>query len=344
MWNLRHVSVSTTTDYGNDARRPAPVVSATHATHTRRPHTVLRKTLLLLALLTVLPIACAAYTLTAPSVSFLHRFSAMGSQQCPQRTDDCDGDGGMPIGPSHGVDTGLPAPAAPPCEEICERIQRTYHDKRTQALLVALAQTPTGQGAVAYLLTMSDRLGEGFITWRDMGKDGNAGENNAGGYIQLNSAMLTRRDLGPYFLAGTLVHELVESYFDIGEGIRGMGTRHADYVAQWFAGKFARELHALRYYDAQDPFYAPSENSAYGLSYSVWLNDTEDGQLYENSPENCDLHAVDRKGRAWPPSDWWAEQGGYWFLGQGTDVTPVPNTLGLSTAMLVADDLGASVS
>ena len=73
---------------------------------------------------------------------------------------------------------------------------------------------------------------------------GNAGENNTGGYITLNTAMLTRRDLGPYFLSGTLVHEAVESYFDIAAGIRDMGTRHADYVAQWFTGRFEQELHA----------------------------------------------------------------------------------------------------
>jgi hypothetical protein len=134
------------------------------------------------------------------------------------------------------------------------------------------------------------------------------------------------------------VHESVESYFDVGEGIRGMGTRHADYVAQWFNGKFARELHAIPYYHAQDPF---SDNSAYGLSYDAWLNDTEDGRRYQSNPENCDLQAIDCKGRAWPPSDWWAEQGGFWFLGQGTDVTPVPNPLTLSPVMLVASNLGA---
>jgi len=187
---------------------------------------------------------------------------------------------------------------------------------------------------------MGARLGDGFITWRDLGADGHAGENNAGGFIQLNSPLLTRSDAGPIFLAGTLVHESVESYFDVGEGIRGMGTRHADYVAQWFNGKFARELHAIPYYHAQDPF---SDNSAYGLSYDAWLNDTEDGRRYQSNPENCDLQAIDRKGRAWPPSDWWAEQGGFWFLGQGTDVTPVPNPLTLSPVMLVASNLGELV-
>jgi hypothetical protein len=297
-------------------------------------------TLVILALVTLLPLACALYTITAPSVSLLQRFSAMESQQCSQEADSCDHDGGTPSGPSHGVDNGLPAPAAPPCEQLCTRITATYHDPRTQTLLLTLAQTATGQGAALYLLTMADRLGEDFITWRDLGTLGSAGVNNGGGYIQLNSAMLTRDDLGPYFLAGTLLHESIESYFDIAEGIRDMGTRHADYVAQWFNGQFARELHALPYYNAQDPFYLPDENSSYGLTYGAWLQ-TEDGKRYLRNPEQCHLQTIDRKGHAWPLSDWWAERGGFWGVGQGTDVTPVPNPLGLTTAMLVADDLSA---
>jgi hypothetical protein len=223
---------------------------------------------------------------------------------------------------------------------LCERIKATYHDSRTQSLLLPLAQTPTGRGAVEYLLVMADRLGDEFITWSDLGKTGGAGQNNAGGYITLNTAMLTRDDLGPYFLSGTLLHESIESYFDIAEGIRDMGTRHADYVAQWFNGKFERELHAFPYYSAKDPFYLPSENNAYGLNYAVWLQ-TDDGRLYLGNPEAPDLRHVDRRGHAWAPSDWWAEQGGFWVLGQGVDVTPVPNPLGLTTDMLNADDLSA---
>jgi hypothetical protein len=343
MWNLRHVSVVTTTATGTPALHVTAATSAISATRVapmRRRRPVLRTALVLIALLTVLPFACAAYTLTAPSVGLLPRLSVMNSQQCPQGTGECDDDGATPIGPFHGGDTGLPALDAPPCEQLCERIQRTYHDARTQALLVALAQTPTGQGAVTYLLTMADRLGEGFITWRDMGQVGSAGLNTAGGYIQLNSALLTRRDLGnpAYFLSGTLLHESIESYFDIAEGIRDMGTRHADYVAQWFNGKFERELHALPYYTANDPWYLPSENNSYRLTYAAWLK-TEDGQLYRGNPATPDLRHVDRRGRAWAPSDWWAEQGGYWMLGQGVDVTPIPNSLGLSPAMLVASDL-----
>jgi hypothetical protein len=340
MWNLRHVFVSTHTDTGVNAAYQSPVAGASRVAHTRRPRALPRAAILLIALLTVLPIACSLYTLTAPSVSLLRQGSAMGGQQCPQETSGCDNDGGAPIGPSHGVgvDTGLPAPAALPCEELCARIRATYPDARTQALLLPLAQTPTGHGALTYLLTLGDRLGPDFISWQDLGAEGSAGLNTAGGYIQLNTAMLRRRDLGPYFLSGTLLHEAIESYFDIAEGIRDMGTRHADYVAQWFNGKFERELHALPYYDAQDPFYLPDEYSAYGLSYAAWLG-TEDGQLYLGNPEEPDLRRVDRKGHAWAPSDWLAEQGGFWAWGQGTDVTPVPNPLGLTPAMLLASDL-----
>ena len=87
---------------------------------------------------------------------------------------ECDDDGGTPdrLSPRMGWTTGLPAPAAPPCEELCARIQATYHDPRTQTLLLPLAQTPTGRGVLDYLLTLADRLGPDFITWRDLGEDG----------------------------------------------------------------------------------------------------------------------------------------------------------------------------
>jgi hypothetical protein len=130
----------------------------------------------------------------------------------------------------------------------------TYHDPRTQTLPPPLAQTPTGRSAVTYPLTIADRLSEGFVTWRDLGPEGNAGENNAGGYITLNTALLTRDDLGPFSLVGTLLDETVESYCDSEEGIRSMGTRHADYVAQWLTGIFARELRRIPSYTPQDPF------------------------------------------------------------------------------------------
>jgi hypothetical protein len=235
------------------------------------------------------------------------------------------------------------APTAPVCDQFCARIQQTYHDPRTQALLLLLAQTPTGQGGLEYLLAMGAHFGDTFITWRDLRADGNVGANTTGGFIQLDSSRHTERILIQIYLAGILLHEAVESYFDVGEGVRQMNTRHADYVGQWFNGKFERELHALPSYHAQDPFYMPTENSAYGLTYDAWLNTTNDGPLYLGEPERGDLRHRDRIGRAWPPSDWWAELGGFWFLGQGTDVTPVPNPLGLTPAMLAADDLSGMV-
>jgi hypothetical protein len=232
-----------------------------------------------------------------------------------------------------------PAAALPACDPLCMRIQQVYHDTRTQELLLLLAQTPTGQGALEYLLAMGAHFGDAFISWRDLRADGNVGENSTGGFIQLDSARHTERILIRIYLAGILVHEAVESYFDVGEGMRAMDTRHTDYVAQWFNGKFERELHALPDYHALDPYYMPTEGNAYGFTYDAWLNNTNDGQLYLGEPAGSDLQQSDRLGRAWPPSDWLAESGGFWLLGQGTDVSPVPNPLGLTAAMLAADDL-----
>jgi hypothetical protein len=186
---------------------------------------------------------------------------------------------------------------------------------------------------------MGAHFGDSFITWRDLRADGNVGETDMGGFIQLDSSRHTERMLIRIYLAGILVHEAVESYFDVGEGMREIDTRHMDYVAQWYNGKFERELHALPFYHTLDPFYMPTEGNAYGFTYGAWLNGTTDGQLYLGEPERSDLRRSDRKGHAWPPSDWLAEAGGFGLLGQGADVSPVLNPLGLTPAMLAANDL-----
>jgi hypothetical protein len=175
-------------------------------------------------------------------------------------------------------------PGVPACVLFCGRIQEVYHNARTQGLLVLLAQTPTGQGALQYLLAMGAHFGDAFISWRDLRADGNVGENNTGGFIQLDSARHTERILIRIYLAGILVHEAIESYLDVGAGMRDMDTRHTDYVAQWFNGKFERELHALPSYHALDPYYMPTEGNAYGFTYDAWLNNTNDGLLYLGEP------------------------------------------------------------
>jgi hypothetical protein len=170
-------------------------------------------------------------------------------------------------------------PGSAACEQFCARIQQVYRDARTQYLLILLAQTPTGQGALEYLLAMGAHFGDAFITWRDLRADGNVGETDMGGFIQLDSSRHTERIIIRMYLAGILVHEAVHSSFAVGEGMRDMDSRHADYVSQWFNGKFERELHTLPYYHTLDPFYTPTEGNAYGFTYDAWLNTTNDGQL-----------------------------------------------------------------
>jgi hypothetical protein len=332
MWNLRHRAGSNRTDVGTAGPRQSGTTSACRAT--------LRRVVLLAAAMALLPTVWSVSRLTTPAAGMAWYEKVTDDLQCPADVAGDHSDTSKTLsGYSNGANTETFTPAVPTCEQYCARIQQVYHEAHTQDLLILLAQTPTGQDALDYLLAMGAHFGDAFITWRDLRADGLVGKNNAGGFIQLNSATHTENAEVIFFMAGILVHEAVESSFEVGEGIRVMATRHTDYVAQWFAGKFERELHALPSYHRQDPFYDREKNSAYGLSYATWLHGTDDGRAYLGNPEQPDLRQSDRKGHAWPPTDWWAEQGGFWFLGQGTDVTPVPNPLGLTPAMLTADDL-----
>jgi hypothetical protein len=334
MWSLDQVFARTLTSTGHAASRYTTKPGASGQVPARHLRSALLWALLL-AQVIILPAAGISHGLSA-----LHRnaVSLAGGAHAPTCGAACADD--------ETSDSTVVAqdPGAPACERFCARIQQVYHDARTQGLLILLAQTPTGQGVLEYLLAMGAHFGDAFITWRDLRADGNVGETDMGGFIQLDSSRHTERILIRIYLAGILVHEVVESYFDIGDGLREMDTRHMDYVAQWYNGKFERELHALPFYHTLDPFYMPTEGNAYGFTYDAWLNRTNDGQLYLGERERSDLRRSDRLGRAWPPSDWLAEGGGLWFLGQGTAVTPVPNPLGLTTAMLAAGDLSVMVS
>jgi hypothetical protein len=290
-----------------------------------------------LVLVSVLPLVCALHSPnTGPDLDDLIP-SGTNAEICSRTDTWCTGDTSAsttpPSQPSQVSST--PAPTPPACESLCARIRSVYHDSRTQALLVLLAQTPTGRNALEYVLYMGDKLGDDFISWQDLSSGHYAGYTTPGGFIELNSTMPTESDIGPYFLAGTLVHESVESYFVVADGIRNMGTRHADYLAQWLSGKFEIELHAISFYRAQDTYYWDGEWSSYGMSYDTWINNSLDGEIYRNLPVSCNLDSADRQGHAWPSSDWWAS----WGFGQGTDVSPVPNTMDLMTSMLTSDDL-----
>jgi hypothetical protein len=326
MWNFDQFIGRTPTSHTPAASQNGTQASAPGSVSSQHPRSALAWALLL-------ALAIVLHGSTVPHASASSHSRIGHAQLCV--ADGCRGD--------ETSSSGAPAAAVPACDQFCLRIQHVYHDARTQELLVLLAQTPTGQGALEYLLAVGAHFGDPFITWRDLRADALVGKSDAGGFIQLDSSLHTERILVSIYLAGILVHEAVESSFDVGEGIRQMGTRHADYVAQWFSGKFERELHALPDYHALDPYYLPTENSAYGYTYDAWLNTTNDGQLYLGEAESVDLRTIDRRGRAWPPSDWLAEAGGFWLLGQGTEVTPIPNPLGLTPAMLVASDLSMMV-
>jgi hypothetical protein len=290
-----------------------------------------------LLLITLLPLAYTRYTSKAgPDLDDLIP-TGTNTQICSPTDVECTGNTNASTSQAsqQSLLASTPAPTPPACESLCLRIRSIYHDPRTQALLIPLAQTPTGRSVLEYLLFMGAKMGDEFISWQDLSAGHYAGFTTEGGYIQLNSRVPADLHLEPYFLAGTMVHEAVESYFVVVEGIRDMGTRHADYVAQWFSGKFQIELHAIPYYHVQDTSYWDGEYSSYGMSYSAWIDNSLDGEAYRMLPANCDLHAADRIGHSWPPSDWWAG----WGFGQGTPVSPVPNTMGLSRSMLATDDM-----
>ena len=132
-------------------------------------------------------------------------------------------------------------------------------------------------------------------------------------------------------LAGNLVHEGVESYFD-GQGIRQMGTRHADYLAEWYQGKFLNEAGGPEDTNSNGQ---PVGWRAYPLPYDKWWQKQKDiGSVYLSEDENVTIYSngatLDSPGQYWPDN------------GNSVPVTGIPNPMGLDPRMLLSNDLRKS--
>jgi hypothetical protein len=107
-----------------------------------------------------------------------------------------------------------------------QAVVSTFHDPRTQELMFLLLSTPTGSQFAQYLLYMGHKLGgDNFIQWND--NQAGTGGLSVNGYIELNPQALAT--FGTGLMASVLVHEEVETYYDIGLGsarwVRSTPTR-----------------------------------------------------------------------------------------------------------------------
>jgi hypothetical protein len=206
-----------------------------------------------------------------------------------------------------------------------QQVVSTYNDPRTQEALLILMTTPTGAKFAQYLLYMGKKVGQDFISWQHLGTGNSApgAVTTYGGYIQLN--LDTFSDMPTE--AGYLVHEGLESYFKTALGIREMGSQHADYLADWEAGKFWHEYNGSSY-------------GSYGQTFNTWINGN--GSWYRDTahePVNTNIHNIDTPGYIWHDS---AEQSIGSFFGQHwgeTNVGTPPNPMGLTPQMLTTNDL-----
>jgi len=230
-------------------------------------------------------------------------------------------------------------------------VKSVYPDLRTQQLFAQLMLSPTGMQFAEYLLFMGKAVGPNFIRWEDLGgadKNGyiTGGVSTSGGAIVLNSRDYDPND--PTAMASELIHESVESYFEV-SGIRaanifngGMGSQHADYVADWYKGKYLQEMHTRGYINYG------ADGTSYGLPFKDWQK-TVGGKGYKDEPESLDANEYDNVGDAWVPNvadvntpvlgglgDAGAELPGFYHH---VHVDAIPNPMGLSRNMLTTGDM-----
>jgi RHS repeat-associated protein len=139
----------------------------------------------------------------------------------------------------------------------CQAINNTFHNSNTRIILYMLLQySVIGWEFLPFILAMGKALGDAYITWT--GKNGPA-YTTGGGLITIDPNLD-----GWVRKTNALVHEIVESYYAIVNGVRAPASQRMDYVAQWFAGEFQYE---------SSLYVTPTNGKnygAYGLPFTQW--------------------------------------------------------------------------
>lgn len=150
---------------------------------------------------------------------------------------------------------------------------------------------------LVFLLAVGAQIGDYYISW----EKGGCTCVDMWGNIHLDTTQLpdlsdpnvltddpnALADIIGY--AGGLIHEAVESYYSIADGIQSYASLHMDYTAQWFAGEARLEMATTLGIDMSN---VPGTDS-YRESYADWVN-SPDGQAYvslgekPNQPEVTD--------------------------------------------------------
>lgn len=166
--------------------------------------------------------------------------------------------------------------------KACRAIQDDFGDKRTQLLLIALTYTILGLDFLPYILRMASMYGgDRFIQW--WGKDA---YNNSLGIVYLDNRILP--DVSDLHgsdglqvlagLAGSLIHEVTESFYTLDKGIVDHASQHMDYVAQVYGTKEKSEI--------LNAWGQPQDRNAdaYQRSFNSWINGA-DGANYLHQPD-----------------------------------------------------------
>jgi RHS repeat-associated protein len=176
------------------------------------------------------------------------------------------------------------SPVHATCSGLCKKVIDTFHDPKTVAVLQFLLKSSTGAKFVKFFLSAASYrfLGDSYITWTK--PDQGDAYTNWNGTIQVNPNQLPCdpgkcTDAQLLTAAGLLVHEGVESYYDLGLGIVTQASQHMDYVAQYYAGKVKTELGTVSDVTSND-----INNVAFGLSFDEWTKG--DGRNYKSEPVN----------------------------------------------------------
>jgi RHS repeat-associated protein len=203
------------------------------------------------------------------------------------------------------------------CDNECQQIYTTFHDKRTVAALEYLLLSPFGMKVVEFLFKFAAYLlrvfrgsfkADDLFTYDSSGGVGKGGGQNDGLFTTLNP------DTDPVSQAGIIAHEAMEVYFVQADGVNG-NSYAMDYIADYQRGQVEADIAQVIGDGRTD------SKPAFGDNYAQWRVDTSSGA----GPSYASVGDVEDTGIGIGP---WG------MFGEKTDNNFLGNPMGLSLNML----------